>query len=51
MPTSTEEEMLLIENKIKEWRKTNEVEKEEDTEKLSIDNPEVGRILCNNFVA
>ncbi|CAG2238657.1 unnamed protein product [Mytilus edulis] len=40
MPTSTEEEMLLIENKIKEWRKTNEGEKEEDTEKLSIDNPE-----------
>ncbi|XP_063405763.1 MAM and LDL-receptor class A domain-containing protein 1-like [Mytilus trossulus] len=40
MPTSTEEEILLIENKIKEWRKTNEGEKEENTEKLSIDNPE-----------
>ncbi|XP_052085404.1 MAM and LDL-receptor class A domain-containing protein 1-like isoform X2 [Mytilus californianus] len=40
MPIFTDKEMLLIERKIKDWRKGNEEEKEEDTEELPIDNPE-----------
>ncbi|XP_052085410.1 MAM and LDL-receptor class A domain-containing protein 2-like isoform X5 [Mytilus californianus] len=40
MPTFTDKEGFLLEKKIKEWRTTNENEKEEDTEELPIDHPE-----------
>ncbi|XP_076084855.1 MAM and LDL-receptor class A domain-containing protein 1-like isoform X1 [Mytilus galloprovincialis] len=40
MSKLTEEEMLLIENKLKEWRKSNVEGEKEDTEELPIENPE-----------
>lgn len=49
MSKLTEEEMLLIENKLKEWRKSNVEGEKEDTEELPIENPEVERIASKNL--
>lgn len=52
MPTFdvTDREGLLAEKNIKEWKKTQEKEKEEDTEEIPVENPEVEICFINNFL-